>query len=255
MTAKNLLLLIVFKLPIISFGQNKHITMGYSDNGLVLGNSQKSNGVRFNFWDKSVRFINGINVTAKSKSQKTNGISIGLIANNDSIGNGIFIGGLVSSGTYINGICISGLINGTKNKINGIGIAGLVSVADTMNGVFINIVGTTKVFNGEFSNVINGLTIGIINDAVKFKGLSIGYQNRTDTMRGICIGLVYNGSKDAKGLQIGICNKARSLHGIQIGFWNIVENKRFFKRMPIINFSFRKRSKDNISISNSGGCY
>jgi hypothetical protein len=245
MIPKILLLVIVCIQPIISIGQNKHITIGYLDNGVVFGNSKKSNGIRLNFWDKSVKFINGINATLKSNSQKSNGISIGLIANNDSIGNGIFFGGLVSSGTYINGISISGLINGVTNRVNGIGIAGLVSLADTMNGIFINVIGTTKVFNGEFTKAINGITIGMINDAIKFKGLSVAFQNRTDTLRGICIGLVYNTSKDTKGLQIGMCNNSKSLHGIQIGLWNIAENKRFLRRMPIINFSFRKRAAGN----------
>jgi len=245
MTFKIFLTLAILQLSNISWGQNTHITIGHSENGFVFGSSQKANGVRFNFWDRSVKFINGINFTARSNSLKTNGLSIGLLLNNDSIGNGVSIAGVASLGTEINGICISGLVNGATNKINGIGIAGLISTADTMNGLFVNVVGTTKVFNGEFSNVINGVTIGTINDAIRFRGLSLAFQNRTDTMRGICIGYVHNISKDAKGIQIGMSNNTKSLIGIQIGFWNVAENKKYFKRMPIINFNFRKNQAGN----------
>ncbi len=111
-----------------------------------------------------------------------------------------------------------------------------------MNGLFINLIGTTKVFNGDLRKVINGVSIGMLQDAEMFNGLSVAFQNRTDTMRGVCIGFVYNGSSIAKGIQIGMHNNTKEIVGIQLGFWNVIENNRYFKKMPIINFHFKKRS-------------
>lgn len=246
MLIKLSILIALVSSPLFFFGQRKSVTLGYSNNGIVVGNSAKANGLRLNFWDRSVQYINGITVSGRSKSLKTNGLSVGLISNLDSINNGIKVGGLISTAATMNGICVGGLVSAASGKINGVAIAGLLCVADTMNGFFVSGIGATKLVNGEFSRVINGVAAGVVNDAITFNGLSVGFQNRTDSLSGLCVGLMINEAKSVRGMQVGISNRTKHLFGLQIGIWNVAENKRFLKRLPIINFSFRRMKQQDI---------
>jgi hypothetical protein len=234
-----ILILLIF--PIFAFGQNKSLMIGLKENGLVIGNSKKCNGLRLNLWDKNVDRVNGINFSAKTASNNANGLSFGLVTNQDTATNGFRIGGFTNLGENINGVCIGGL--GTAaNKINGLGIGGLLTYADRMNGLFISGLGAFGGNGPSYITAINGVSIGMFTTCSNMNGLSFGFQSVTDTTRGLVIGFVYNGSKDAKGVQIGMHNKTEDLHGLQIGFWNIAENNRYFKRTPIINFNFRRKA-------------
>lgn len=234
-----ILILLIF--PIFVFGQNRSLTIGPKDNGLVIGNSKQCNGIRLNFWDKNVERVNGFNLSAKTASNYTNGLSFGLTSNQDSVTNGVRIGGLINLGENFNGVCIGGL--GTAaNKINGLGIGGLLTYADTMNGLFISGLGAFGGNGSSYITAINGISIGMFTTCSKMNGLSVGFQSVTDTIKGVVIGFVNNESKAANGIQVGMHNKTTDLYGLQIGFWNISENNRYLKKTPIINFNFRKKA-------------
>jgi hypothetical protein len=42
-------------------------------------------------------------------------------------------------------------------------------------------------------------------------------------------------------VSVALKNHARELHGIQIGLWNVAENNRIFKIMPLINMNFSRK--------------
>jgi len=210
-----------------SYGQNNHLTIGINDVGVCFGNSMKNSGLRFNLRDKNVNKINGINLTGVSKSTITNGLTFGLIANYDSICNGIIINGLVGETHRTNGIVISGLGH-VATKFNGVGIGGLAIASDTLNGLFISPIGITY-WNTEKIEIIKGVAIGLI----------IG--SYTKKMNGLALGIFNNVSDTLNGVAISAFNRTKDLHGMQFGLWNVAENNQIFKKMPVMNFNFRKK--------------
>jgi len=215
-------------LSFVSYGQNKHLTIGSKDIGICFGNSEKNSGMRFNFRDRNVYQINGINITGISKSRITNGLTFGLIANYDSISNGILLNGLVGQSYKANGIIISGLGH-VSSELNGIGIGGLAIAGDNLNGLFISPIGVTY-WNSEKIEKINGVTFGIIFGAVakKLNGLSISiFQNYIDTTNGVMIAAL---------------NKSENLHGFQFGILNYAgNNRKIFQWLPIMNCNLRRK--------------
>lgn len=100
--------------------------------GISFGNSKNFTGLRFNFQDKEVEKINGINFTIwkpKSKSNDdaiVNGISLGLIMPAAGYLNGIQIGAVgVAAKKEIKGITFGLLGAGAGESISGISIGGL----------------------------------------------------------------------------------------------------------------------------------
>ena len=222
-----ILLKILILSSIISYGQNKHLTIGLKDKGISFGNSKTNYGLRFNIRDRNVNKLWGINISGISESKITNGLTFGLIANYDSISNGILINGLVGESYITNGIVISGLGH-VANKFNGIGIGGLAIAGDTLNGLFISPIGVTY-WNTEKIKLVNGIAIGLI----------IG--SNTEKMNGISLSLFNNVCDTLNGVAISAINRTKELHGIQFGLWNVAENNRIFKRLPILNFNFRRK--------------
>lgn len=69
-------------------------------------------------------------------------------------------------------------------------------------------------------------------------GVSINVMaNSIHTLNGLLLGL-YNSTYQVKGLQIGLINRTRELKGFQFGLWNINSTRR----LPIVNWSFRKNT-------------
>ena len=237
---KHFLSILLIIIPILIFGQNRHLTIGIKDNGICFGNSIRNNGVRFNLLDKNVEIVNGLNVAVSSKSKISNGLNLGLIWNENSICNGIVLNGLAGESEKANGIVISGLAYGT-NKINGLGIGGLSIVADTLNGLCMSLFGIAY-WNGQTVKLINGVAVGgFVGSATeKFNGVSISvFGNGIGELNGVSIGMM-NEIDELKGMTIGVVNRSKNTRGVQIGIWNISENNKIFKQMPIINFNFRK---------------
>lgn len=210
----------------LTFGQNKHLNLGYKGNGLCFGNSKTYNGIRFNLLDNNVDLINGINAALISRYHKSNGIKIAFHSvSGNTNGINLAIWGLDDS--ISNGITIATGAGGIK--IDGLGLAGLSIAADTMNGFFFSLIGTTK-WSTDLIEKVSGISIGIIFgvESKKLNGLAIGINNLTEIQNGVVI---------------GIFNNTKELHGFQFGLWNVAENNRICKRMPILNFNFRKKAR------------
>lgn len=219
-------------LSLISFSQNKYLSIGNKNVGICFGNSQNYTGLRMNFLDRNVKRINGINIIVASEDGSFNGISVGFSLNHDSISNGLSIGLIGLGAEKMNGIAF-GTIGIAVEKFNGLGIGGLAVAGDTLNGIFFGIVGNTYM-NFEKNGKINGLTAGIIVGANAKK------------MNGLSIGVIFNSVEKHTGVMIAAFNKSKELHGIQFGLLNYAgNNKKFFRWMPFINFNFRKKPAGN----------
>ena len=192
-----LLLFFYFYFCTLSFGQNKHFTIGYKDYGLSFGNSINNNGIRINLFDRNVDKVNGLNISGISKSKISNGLNFGIIWNENTICNGIILNGLLGESMTANGIILSGLGYGAS-KINGIGIGGLALVGDTLNGLFLSPIGISY-WNDEVIKVINGLTIGLIIGA------------STEKLNGVSVSLFNNWIGEQNGVTIGLINRAKKI--------------------------------------------
>lgn len=136
------------------------------------------------------------------------------------------IGGIASGGSHINGIAIGGLVMSAE-KINGIGVS-CVIISDTMTGFFAGV-------HGLFSKENRGF----------LKGVSLSaFVCRLQQLNGLSLAALTN-IKEQHGVTIGLYNYAKNLQGIQFGLWNVAMNNKQLKKMPLINFHFKKRSKQN----------
>ncbi|NOZ36170.1 MAG: hypothetical protein GXO80_12850 [Chlorobi bacterium] len=223
-------------LSVISQSQNRYLSIGNKQNGICFGNSELYNGLRINFLDKNTDLINGMNISVISKSNVTNGVKFSLQSYSQKT-NGInfVIWGLDE--TESNGFTFATAM--VAEELNGLGIGLISATAKKMNGVFFTgIIGTMT----APVNQITGIAVGLIFNvqSKKFNGLAIGGTNDAEISKGLLIG-VFNFSKKHYGIQIGLNNNSEELHGLQIGLWNTAMNNSFFKRMPLINFNFKRK--------------
>jgi len=227
------------------YGQNQtKEDKSYKSGPLVI----RRNFFRISFWDrmyyhknyKKIK-VNGLNLSVQSNVQFMNGINLGICFNLDSNCNGISIGGLASanSGT-LNGISIAGII-GSSNKLNGLMVVPIAGVTK-MNGVAINIFRI-------FPDTMNGFFVSFCGDFSKedagegnAKGCFVNLiWTRVHALSGLnisCIAKIIQ----LKGVSISAINYSEHLHGVQFGLWNVAKNKRHLKRLPIVNFNFRRES-------------
>lgn len=216
--------------PIFLFGQNNHLNFGIKENGICFGNSKNYTGIRFNFRDKNVSNINGLNISGQTGSEKMNGISFGLLASLDSSLNGLQIG-FATGGEVVNGVSIAPAIT-VHEKINGLAISGIATWFKTTNGVQISLFGTTS-FGFMGSELINGLGIG-------------GVTFNCKKVNGVVISSILCYQEELNGVSIACFNATENLNGFQFGLWNYAANNRkLFRRLPIMNFNLRKKA-DNI---------
>jgi hypothetical protein len=151
--------------------------------GISIGNSKKFNGLRINYRDNRVEYINGINITfwkpIDNGAAVVSGISLGVIPNAAYL-NGISIGLLgaaadkglnginaglllgVNAAGDLNGITVGGLGIGGGGDIRGISAAGLgVWVKKNIYGIVLGPIGVGC--GGD----INGAVVGVLAPAVK----------------------------------------------------------------------------------------
>nr|WP_294907247.1 hypothetical protein [uncultured Lacibacter sp.] len=219
--------------------QRNYFLAGVKHHGIAFGPINHTNGLRFNLWDRHVQTINGLTVAGKTNSYRVNGVAVGALLAFDSICNGIklagissvseqmnglSIGGLGSGGTLLNGVAVGGIVLSAE-KINGFG-AGCLIISDTMNGFFVAPHG---VFSQKDKGRVRGVTLNVfVCRLLELKGLSTGALTDIDEQHGVSIAL---------------SNKAKQLHGVQIGLWNVAMNKKHLKKLPLVNFSFRKTAR------------
>lgn len=233
-------LFIFLVLPITLFAQNKRLLLGTNNTGIAFGNSFKTNGIRFNFWDKAIKKSNGISIAIKSQSYSSNGIGLGLLLMLDSLSNGIRIGGIAASAEKSNGLLIGGIASGGSH-LNGIEIGGLVMAAKKINGVGVSCIVIADTMNGFFTGV-HGLFSRQNQGFLKGVSLS-AFVCRLQKLNGLSLAALTN-IKEQHGVTIGLYNYTKNLQGIQFGLWNVAMNKNRFKKIPFVNFNFRKPQKD-----------
>ena len=223
-------------LPITLLAQNKRLLLGTNTTGVAFGNSFKTSGIRFNFWDKAIKKSNGISIAVKSQAYSSNGIGVGLLLMFDSLSNGIRIGGIVSASEKSNGVSIGGIAIGGSH-VNGIAVGGLVMGAEKINGVGISCVIISDTMNGFFAGV-HGLFSRENQGFLKGVSLS-AFVCRLQKLNGFSLAALTN-IKEQQGVTIGLYNYAKHLQGIQFGLWNVAMNKKRLKKMPFLNFNFKK---------------
>lgn len=235
-----LICLFIFSVPTITLpAQNKRLLLGTKNTGIALGNSSKTNGIRFNLWDKVIKKSNGISIAVKSQSYSSNGIGVGLLLMLDSLSNGIRIGGIASVSEKSNGVSIGGIASGGSH-VNGIAVGGLVMGAEKISGVGISCVIISDTMNGFFAGV-HGL-FSRQNQGL-LKGVSLSaFVCRLQQLNGLSFAALTN-IREQHGVTIGLYNHSNNLHGIQLGLWNVAMNKKRLKKMPLVNFNFKKSTK------------
>jgi hypothetical protein len=194
--------------------------------GIGFGNLPTFSGIRFNFIDKDVEKINGINVTvwqAKFDSSQTgtvNGISIGLplaISTENKRGIGLGILGVGATGN-LSGFNIGGFGVGAGSSITGVNIGGLgIGSAGNLRGINIGGLGAGAGGNVHGIN-FGGLGIGAGKSlaGLNFGGLGVG---GGENVTGITIaGIGVGAGKNLKGISIGGLGvgAGETIHGIAI---------------------------------------
>lgn len=152
--------------------------------GIGFGNLSKFTGIRFNFKDRNVERINGINVTiwqTKNDSDQTgtvNGLSLGLpMAMGHANQNGVSIGVFgVAATENLSGINIGLLGAGAGNNVTGLNVGGLgIGSGQDLRGVTIGGLGAGA--GGDVIGLnIGGLGIGAGGNltGISFGGLGVG---------------------------------------------------------------------------------
>lgn len=195
--------------------------------GIGFGNLPRFTGLRFNFMDKNVEKIAGINVTVwqpKGDDEQTgtmNGISIGVplaMGTEDRNGIGVGVAG-VGAKRNLAGLNVGGLGVGAGGSVKGITIGGLgAGCGGDLKGITIGGLGAGS--GGDVSGIsVGGLGVG---GGGNLKGFSIGGlgAGAGKSVQGISIGGLGAGAgEDLAGLTIGGigAGAGESVKGITIG--------------------------------------
>ena len=161
-------------------------------NGLSIGNSLGVNGLRINFRDDDLRWVNGINLTLwqprDNRDAIINGLALGIVSPHAGTINGLAVGvgapviehemnGLsvgvfasVANGA-VNGLSVGGLASVVNGDVNGFGVGGLASV--TNGGVSgMSVGGLAAVTNGRSTGLQVGGLASVTNGSMT--GINVG---------------------------------------------------------------------------------
>jgi hypothetical protein len=217
--------------------KNRGISLGTKRFGICFGNRENYSGLKFSIKNTS-RVVNGLSASITSGDQNPviNGIDLGLVnflgkmngiqlsvigVSIDEQSNGLFINPIVTDMWEGNGLAFSGIVF-FCDKFSGFSFSGIYSTANRFNGVLIS----------PGSNIIDSLLNGF-----SFSGL----RTYAEHLNGFSFS-AFNRVKEGKGVLLGLINHSDSFKGVQLGLWNIIkENRRPFRRLPIINCRFRKK--------------
>lgn len=190
--------------------------------GVGFGNSPRFNGLRFNFMDKNIAAINGINITLwkaneKNAGGKVNGLSLGVMPYAGEL-NGIQFGLLgPGAGKNVRGISIGLIGAGCGGDMTGLNIGGIgVGAGENLIGINAGAFGVGA-GNDVLGITIGGLGVGAGNDLI---GLNLGGlgAGAGDRVMGITIaGLGAGAGKSLAGLTIcGLAAGAPSITGLTV---------------------------------------
>ncbi|MFC2124831.1 hypothetical protein ACFLU5_08475 [Bacteroidota bacterium] len=195
--------------------------------GIGFGNSPKFTGIRFNFADKNIEKLDGINVTIwspkdfDSETGSINGISLGLpMAVGTGSRNGINLGvfgvgaaeklvginiGLlgIGAGEDVVGLNIGGLGGGAGENLTGINLGGLgIGAGNKLSG--INIGGLGVGAGGSVSGIsasIIAVGSGESITGINIAGIAVG--SRVDVTGINLAGIAIGSGESVKGINFG----------------------------------------------------
>ncbi len=205
-------ILFLFLLVSISFNSfSQGVGVPSRKAGIGFGNMPVFSGLRFNFRDKNIEKVNGINVTVwqpKNEEEQTgtvNGISVGLpLAMGTENRNGIGVGILgVGARNNLSGIHIGGLGVGAGGDVKGLNVGGLgVGTGGDLKG--INVGGLGAGAGGSVTGInIGGLGIGAGEDLKGFSFALLG-AGAGSSVKGITIaGLGVGAGEKLSGITVG----------------------------------------------------
>lgn len=163
-----------------------------NDVGLAIGNKPRVTGLRFNFRDRGLEQINGLNATLWMPYEPITGTV-----------HGVALGLPLTGAANIRGIAAGVFGFGASESLTGIGVAGLgAGVGSSMKGALIAVVGA-GIGSDASGLIVGGLGAGVGSE---FRGIGVGGLGFGigSGMRGAAIG----------GLGVGIGNDMR---GVAIG--------------------------------------
>lgn len=207
---RKLLLLLFFPFS-LSNVYSQGIGIPSKHGGIGFGNLPKFSGIRFNFIDKNIEKISGINISIWQPKEDTvqtgtiTGLSVGLpmamgSENRNGVGLGIFG---VGAKKNLSGINLGGLGVGAGGDVTGINVGGLgIGGGGDIKGISIGGLGAGS--GGSVTGInIGGLGVGA-GESLKgfsFGGLGVGAGGK---VTGISIGgLGVGAGGDLSGLSIG----------------------------------------------------
>lgn len=189
------LLLTLLVLSISLYIQAQGIGVPSKKGGIGFGNLTNFSGLRFNYVDKNVERISGINVTiwqSNKEEEQTGtmtGIALGLpVAMGVEEQRGLSIGIAGSGATYnLAGISIGGLAVGAGHNVSGFTVGGLgVGAGANLSGITLGGLGAGA--GGDIKGItFGGLGVGARGDLTGFTfgGLGIG---SGENIQGVSIG-------------------------------------------------------------------
>ena len=104
--------------------------------GISIGNSHRLTGIRLNWRDEAVEYVNGINFTLWSPGQNpragVNGLAVGVVAPGAARLNGIVLGGIgIRADQRLTGIGLATFGVLSHGSVGGVTVGGLAIVADS----------------------------------------------------------------------------------------------------------------------------
>ena len=242
--------------------------------GIAIGDVPRVTGLRLNFRDRDLEWVNGVNVTVWSPHGEGSGIVRGLalglpLTGADRIDGvaagflgagaanrirGLGIGGLgIGSGGRLEGLMIGGLGVGSGGGIRGVGIGGFgVGSGGTLRGLFVGGLGVGG--GGDIEGIaIGGLGVGTGGDVTgiavggagvgaggRLHGLAIGGLGvGAPRLDGIGIAGVAVGAQEAKGAMVAPWVKIDhgELRGVAVGAFNQVRGLHHGLAIGIVNYA------------------
>ncbi len=213
--------LVLFCLP--GWAASQSLEVPSAKWGISIGNSPAFTGLRFNYRDNHVQYVNGINVTIwqpfkENQPAEIQGISLGLLpgggnltgiqlglvgiaANKNVSGISVAVVGFGAGGS-VTGISLSGIGMGTGGDVKGLHIAGIgVGAGGNVSGITVSGIG---VGGGKNVTGLNFALVGI-GASENLSGITlagIGAGAGGDVTGVSLAGLGFGAGKNVRGLTI-----------------------------------------------------
>jgi len=122
--------------PVSTSSEHHSLDIAINHVGISIGNSRRLTGIRLNWRDEGVEYVNGINFTLWAPGQNpkasVNGLAVGVVAPGAARLNGIVLGALaIRAEQRLTGIGLAPLAVLSHGSVGGVNVGGLAVVADS----------------------------------------------------------------------------------------------------------------------------